>query len=242
MLLCKINLSLCQINKSVEVDYYKVEVNGAWTTIIPQNFSKATGDYLEEITKRYTFSERNRVVVYDDLPIFDLRSRQPEINLYKVRFDSATDLHSMVKYVEIKNVFRTIPVDMGDEEDEKGADGGSRRQCLVFIADNVLFVEETDHSVVIRINKIPVDVETNFFNEAISFRPCFKYEDSEDVILFASPNIRYLVDQGGQFCTDYYGMSDNLVPVCVRRLNDNHRHEARAHRMHRLGRGIRRPE
>ena len=47
--------------------------------------------------------------------------------------------------------------------------------------------------------------------QAISFVPCFKYADSEDVILFASSNIRYLVDQGGQFCTDYYGMKHELI-------------------------------
>jgi len=47
LLLCKINLSLCQINKSVEVDYYKVKCNGKYRTIIPYNFSKTTGEYLE---------------------------------------------------------------------------------------------------------------------------------------------------------------------------------------------------
>eukprot|EP00961_Rhodomonas_salina_P131542 1770446-Rhodomonas_salina.1 len=54
-------------------------------------------------------------------------------------------------------------------------------------------------------------VATIFFNEAISFVPCFKYADSEDVILFASSNITYLVDQGGQFCSDYYGMKHELI-------------------------------
>ena len=53
LLLCKVNMSLCQINKSVEVDYYKVHCNGHFRTIIPANFSKSTGDYLEQITKRY---------------------------------------------------------------------------------------------------------------------------------------------------------------------------------------------
>lgn len=57
--------------------------------------------------------------------------------------------------------------------------------------------------------------------------PCFKYADSEDVILFASPNIKYLVDQGGQFCTDYYGMKHELMG-CINSeeiivdLNDEH--------------------
>ena len=46
----------------------------------------------------------------------------------------------------------------------------------------------------IRINKILVEIATIFFNAAISFVPCFKYADSEDVILFTSRNIHYLVD------------------------------------------------
>ena len=29
--------------------------------------------------------------------------------------------------------------------------------------------------------------------------------------MFASPNIHYLVDEGGQFCNDYYGMKHNLM-------------------------------
>ena len=31
VLLCKVYMSLCQINKSVEVDYYKLRVNGSNT-------------------------------------------------------------------------------------------------------------------------------------------------------------------------------------------------------------------
>ena len=40
VLLCKVYMSLCQINKSVEVDYYKLKCNGQFRIIIPQNFSK----------------------------------------------------------------------------------------------------------------------------------------------------------------------------------------------------------
>ena len=70
LLLCKVNMSLCQINKSVEVDYYKMRLevdgrHGEFRTIIPRNFSKATSDYLEEITRRYTFSERAGVIMYN---------------------------------------------------------------------------------------------------------------------------------------------------------------------------------
>jgi len=50
LLLCKINMSLCQINKSVEVDYYKVRCNGQYRTIIPHNFSKSPAEYLEEVS------------------------------------------------------------------------------------------------------------------------------------------------------------------------------------------------
>jgi hypothetical protein len=193
LLLCKVNMSLCQINKSVEVDYYKVRLevdgrHGEFRTIIPRNFSKATGDYLEELTKRYTFSERAGTILYDDIPLFDLKTLQPEINLYKVRFDSMPDVQSMVKYLEIQNVFQAQAL-------------ASLQQYLLFIADNALLIDVPDcGSVSIRINKIAVEVASIYFNEAISFVPCFKYADSEDVILFASRNIKYLVDQGGQFC------------------------------------------
>jgi hypothetical protein len=90
VLLVKIYMSLCQINKSVEVDYYKVRINDEFRIVIPNNFSKETSAYLEETTKHYTFSERDGIMTYDDLPIFDLRPHQPEINLYRVRLDSAT--------------------------------------------------------------------------------------------------------------------------------------------------------
>ena len=36
----QVHVSLCQINKSVEVDYYKLRCNGAYRIIIPRNFSK----------------------------------------------------------------------------------------------------------------------------------------------------------------------------------------------------------
>lgn len=118
---------------------------------------------------------------------FYQRTAQPEINLFRVRFDSATQVQSMVKYIEIKNALQAAD---------------SENNYLVFIADNSLLIEVSEtNSVIIRINRIVVEVATIFFNEAISFVPCFKYADSEDVILFASANIKYLVDQGGQFCS-----------------------------------------
>lgn len=206
VLFCKIYMSLCQINRSTEVDYYKVHCcatdrdtheDGEFKIIIPHNFSKATSDYLEEVTRRYTFSETDGIMIYDDLPVFDLRPQQPEINLHRVRFDSATEIQSMVKYMEVTNVFRVE---------------GSKDQYLVFIADNVLSIDvAADGGMNILINKIEVEVATIFFNEAISFVPCFKYAESEDVVLFTSPNIHYLVDKGGQFAADYYGMKHELM-------------------------------
>ena len=213
VLMCKIYMSLCQINKSVEVDYYKVHCDGEFRIIIPQNYSKTTNDYLDEVTKRYTFSEQQGIMIYDDLPVFDLRPQQPEINLYRVRFDSATAVQSMVKYIEIANAFHVV---------------GSGDQYLVFVADNVLLVDASgSDGMKIRINKIEVQVATIFFNKAISFIPCFKYAESEDVVLFCSRNIHYMVDGGGQFATDYYGMRHELVQ-CINSeevfvdLNDEH--------------------
>ena len=219
VLMCKIYLSLCQINKSVEVDYYKVHVDGEFRIIIPQNFSKTTSEYLDEITRQYTFSERNQMMLYDDLPVFDLRPHQPEIHLHKVRFDSGSRVQSVVKYIEISNVFRVVGNGTGNEKE----------QYLIFVADNVLLVENVpgQQGMTMRINKMAVEVATMFFNEAISFIPCFKYAESEDVVLFTSRNIHYLIPQGGQFCTDYYGMKHPLIE-CIKSteiytdLNDEH--------------------
>ncbi len=199
LLLCKVYMSLCQINKSVEVDYYKVRCNNDYRIIIPESFSKATGDYLEQVTKRYTFAERGGVILYDEMPVFDVRAPQPTIDLYKVRFQSATAVESVVKYMEISNLFRALNSELLE-------------QYLIFIADNVIMVEVArDGKLTMRINKLLVEISTIFFNKAISFVPCFKYEDSEDVILFTSRNIHYLVDRGGQFNDNYYGMKHELM-------------------------------
>ena len=284
LLLCKIYVSLCQINKSVEVDYYKIRCDGEYRIVIPSSFSSATSEYLDKITRRHTFSEKEGFVRYGDLPLFDVRAAQPEIELCKarvqrerqerrmilvpvfflllrewffedagvclgreirwrvfwralrretagrpcwnsrssrsdmcagngafvttgernckslpfvlgggqVRVDSRTRVQSMVQYVEISNVFKAA--------DREGS-------YLVFIADNALLVEVSGcGKVSIRVNQNEVEVATIFFNEAVSFLPCFKYADSEDVVLFASRNVHYLVDSGGQFNPDYYGM------------------------------------
>ena len=57
--------------------------------------------------------------------------------------------------------------------------------------------------------------------------PCFKYADAEDVILFTSRHIHYLVDKAGQFNENYYGMKHELIE-CITSdqlfvdLNDEH--------------------
>lgn len=197
VLLCKIYMSLCQINKSVEVDYYKIKCNGLFHIVIPQNFSKKTSDYLEHITIHHSFSESEGIMKYDDISVFDLRPHQPEINLYTIKLQSKTDVQSMVKYIEFTNVFQTL---------------SSEEQYLVFIGDNVILFDVVDGKEMnIRINRVDANVSTIFFNEAISFIPCFKYTEGEDVIVFTSRNIHYLVDKGGQFCPDYYGMKHEVV-------------------------------
>lgn len=197
VLLVKIYLSLCSINKSVEVDYYKIHCDGEFRIVIPLNFSKVTSRYLEQVTKQYTFSEEQGALVYDNLSVFDLTPQQPEINLYKIRFDSATEIQSMVKYMEFTNTFHVL---------------GSEERYLAFMADNVLSVDASNaERMVILINKIEVEVATVFFNEAISFVPCFKYSESEDVVLFCSRNIHYMVDKAGQMSVDYYGMRHELI-------------------------------
>lgn len=212
VLLVKIYMSLCQINRSVEVDYYKVQCDGEYQIIIPRNFSKSTSDYLEEVTKRYTFSVRDQCMVYDDCPIFDLRPHQPDINLHRVRFDSETSVQSMVKYIEIANTFQVL---------------GPEEKYLMFVADNILVLNVSGDKTQIWINRIAVNIATLFFNEAISFVPCFSYAESNDIILFASKNIHYTVDKGGQFATDYYGMRHEVIE-CIYSdevfvdLNDDH--------------------
>lgn len=214
VLLVKLYVSLCQINKSAEVDYYKVRANNAYRILIPQNFSKATSDYLDVTTRRYTFSERGGFLMYGDLHLYDVRQPQPEIHLYKVRFDSHPATSSMVKYIEFSNVFRAAHSDS---------------RYLIFIADNALHVEQSSSgsAVSIHINHIAVEVATVFVSDAISFIPCFKYADSDDLILFTSSNIHYLVDKAGQFNENYYGMKHELIG-CIQSeqvyvdLNDEH--------------------
>ena len=92
-----------------QVDYYKLFCDGAFRIVIPQDFSPATSDYLEATTTRYTFSERNGVISYGGVQIFDVRSSTPQVDLYKVRFDVAPpDASSMVTYIEVSNVFRAV--------------------------------------------------------------------------------------------------------------------------------------
>jgi hypothetical protein len=123
----------------------------------------------------------------------------------------------MVKYIELSSVFRILD--------------DSKEQYIIFMANNVLLVQVSeDAGMTMLMNNIAVEVASIFFNEAISFIPCFKYADSEfgeDVVLFASRQIQYMVDQGGQFSTEYYGMRHELIECinsdeCVVDLNDEH--------------------
>ena len=94
----------------------------------------------------------------------------------------------MVKYIEATNVFRIL--------------GDFKQQYLIFIANNALALDVADGKrMKICVNSIPVEVATIFFNDAISFVPCFQYTDSEDVVLFASQNLKFHVDSAGQYCT-----------------------------------------
>jgi hypothetical protein len=156
-----------------------------------------TSEYLEEITVHHSFSEKEGIMRYDNIEVFDLRPHQPEINLYRVRLESSTEVQSMVKYIEINNVFRAL---------------SAEEQYLVFIGDNSILIDvEEGGKMIIRINQVYAEIATIFFNDSISFIPCFKYTEGEDVIIFTSPNIHYLVDKGGQFCPDYYGMKHELM-------------------------------
>ena len=97
--------------------------------------------------------------------------------------------------------------------------------------------------VAIRINRIHVEVATVYLNDALSFVPCFKYVDSQDVIFFTSRQLHYLVDKGGQFNENYYGMKHELIECITSEqvyllLTSNYlllttyyllRYEARAH-------------
>lgn len=125
---------------------------------------------------------------------------EPEINLFKIRLDpSDSAVTSMVSYIEISNVFQAIST-------------SKEQRYLVFIADNVILVDVVpDGKMSIRINQVEAKVATIFFNEAMSFIPCFQFADGEDIIVFTSRNIHYLVDKGGQFCPDYYGMKHELI-------------------------------
>ena len=82
---------------------------------------------------------------------------------------------------------------------DDGKGGGGSHTYLIFIADNVLMVEEwPGRRLTISINRIPLEIGAVFFNEAVSFVPCFRYTDGgQDVVLFTSPNIHYKVKPPG---------------------------------------------
>ena len=98
---------------------------------------------------------------------------------------------------------------------------------LLFVADAALRVDATPTGVEVRVNQTRVEVCAAFFNDAVSFVPCFTYADSEDAVLLASRHITYHVDGGGQHHVDYYGMKHEVVECidsdeCFVDLNDEH--------------------
>lgn len=66
-------------------------------------------------------------------------------------------------------------------------------------------------TLVLSINKIEVQCVVMYINKVISFIPCFKYEDSDDIILFASKNIYFHLDNAGQYNENFYGMKNELI-------------------------------
>ena len=64
------------------------------------------------------------------------------------------------RYIEFANVFRALD---------------ARSRYLIFIADNALLVDvEESGSCCARLNNITVEAATIYFNDAVSFVPCFK--------------------------------------------------------------------
>jgi hypothetical protein len=49
------------------------------------------------------------------------------------------------------------------------------------------------------------------FSDPISYIPCFKYADNEDIIIFTSNNFYYHLDNAGQFNDNFYGMKFELL-------------------------------
>jgi hypothetical protein len=127
--------------------------------------------------------------------IFVKADLQPDIHLYKVRLMSQKGIETMYRYIEVSNSFSTIEGD-----------------TIIFIAGNMVKVQQKPlDEVTIFLNKVPVLLGSMFFNTAISFIPCFKYADNQDVILLTSPHIYYHVDVNGQFNNHYYGMKHELI-------------------------------
>lgn len=100
------------------------------------------------MTGRYTFSERGGFIHYGETPLFDVRSSQPEIHLYKLRFAAGGEAQSMVKYIEFSNAFKAV---------------GSEGNFVLFIADNALLVDVEEG--VVRVNRIRIEMASVFLGE-----------------------------------------------------------------------------
>ena len=225
VLLVKVYLSLCQINKSAEVDYYKLFCDGAFRIVIPRDHPPRTFLIRASRPPEHLFSHQARLLAVHvrvprggDAAVHLLRARRrdqlrrdralrrgarrwPAADrpapgaLRPARGRRAVDgqvllrrpdpsshgrgvlvgtswrprEHPMAwspehlplcgRYVEFANVFRAF-------------DGS----YLIFIADNALLVDVQSGSGegCARLNNIVVEAATIYFNEAVSFVPCFK--------------------------------------------------------------------
>ena len=83
--------------------------------------------------------------------------------------------------------------------------------CLKFRNTKVLLRIIPETKPQLMVNNILIQFNLVFLNSAISFIPCFKYEDNMDIILFTSKNFYYHVDNAGQFNENFYGMKFDLM-------------------------------
>jgi len=131
--------------------------------------------------------------------------------LYKIRFVSEKTTESMYRYVELQNTLKT-----------------ECNKILFFICGNILMMETKEKNIMeLNLNQIAVKLTTFYSNDALSFFPCFKYLDSDDIIILTSPNIYYHVDIAGHYNENYYGMKHEMIDYIIMTqgfidANDNH--------------------
>ncbi len=198
----RICVSLCQINKSVEVGYYRIRCKDDHRTHTLGRSVQKTGGHLEQGTTPCTASESNGTFVYEELSRSDVRVAQSETPLYQVQFDSGAPARSMVKYVEVPNILRAL--------DER---------FWIFAVGNTLSVELGARGAsAIRIREKVADPATAFFKEVVSIVPGFQDDDGEEVILFTPLHVHYPVNEDGRFNENYYSLKHEPVECFVSEL------------------------